>query len=189
MVAVLGVVDSAVYDRSTVAWLRTLLGSHRKMMRKNDAGAGQGVSVIALGARVVGDVHTTGVVRVAGNVVGNVRAGRQVLVAKGGMVEGEIETPEAIIGGEVRGLVRATQRVSVQASAVVYGTITTPRLAVEEGATLDVDLSMSESRALLPLPTDTQKPPLASARLRRKLWRGAKDGTKEVAHDSPVGAR
>ena len=31
------------------------------MMRKNDAGAGQGVSVIALGARVVGNVHTTGV--------------------------------------------------------------------------------------------------------------------------------
>ena len=115
-------------------------------MRKNDAGAGQGVSVIALGARVVGDVHTTGVVRVAGSVVGNIRAGRQVLVAKGGMVEGEIETPEAIIGGEVRGLVRATQRVSVQASAVVYGTITTPRLAVEEGATLGVDLSMADRR-------------------------------------------
>jgi len=149
------------------------------MMRKNDAGAGQGVSVVALGARVVGDVHTTGVVQIGGNVVGNVRADRQVLVAKGGVVDGDIETPEAIIGGEVRGLVQATQRVAVQASAVVYGTITTPRLAVEEGATLDVDLSMSESRALLPLPADTWKPPLASARLRRNQWRGAKDGTKE----------
>ena len=123
-------------------------------MRKNDAGAGQGVSVIAPGARVVGDVHTTGVVQIGGNVVGNVRADRQVLVAKGGVVDGDIETPEAIIGGEVRGLVRATQRVAVQASAVLYGTISTPRLAVEEGATLDVDLSMGESRALLPLPTD-----------------------------------
>ena len=112
------------------------------MMRNNNAGAGQGVSVIALGARVVGDVHTTGVVQVAGSVVGNVRAGRQVLVAKGGMVEGEIESPEAIIGGEVRGHVRAAQRVAVQASAVVYGTITTPRLGVEEGACLEVQLSI-----------------------------------------------
>ncbi len=153
------------------------------MQHKNDAGAGQDISVIALGARVVGDVETTGVVQVAGSVVGNVRAGLQVLVAKGGMVEGEIETPEAIIGGEVRGQVRATQRVAVQASAALYGTISTPQLAIEEGATLDVDLSMSESQALLPLPTDTRKPPLASAILRRKPWRRAKDGTKEVPHN------
>ncbi len=153
------------------------------MQHKNKAGAGQDISVIAPGARVVGDVHTTGVVQIGGNVVGNVRADRQVLVAKGGVVDGHIETPEAIIGGEVRGLVQATQCVAVQASAFVYGTITTPRLAVEEGATLDVDLSMGESRALLPLPTDTRKPPLATARLRRKLWRGVKDGTKEVPHN------
>ena len=149
------------------------------MKRRNGAGVDQNVSVIAPGARIVGDVHTTGVVQVAGSVVGNVRAGRQVLVVKGGMIEGVIEAPEAIIGGEVRGPVRATQRVAVQASAALYGTISTPRLAVEEGATLDVDLSMSESRAPLPLPTDTWKPPLASARLQRKQWRGAKEGTKE----------
>ena len=114
------------------------------MQHKNKAGADQDISVIAPGARVVGDVHTTGVVQIGGNVVGNVRADRQVLVAKGGVVDGHIETPEAIIGGEVRGLVQATQRVAVQASAFVYGTITTPRLAVEEGATLDVDLSMAD---------------------------------------------
>lgn len=129
-------------------------------MRKNEAGAGQGVSVIALGARVVGNVHTTGVVQIAGSVVGNVRADRQVLVAKGGVVDGDIETSEAILGGEVRGQIHAVQRVAVQASAALYGTISTPRLAVEEGATLDVDLSMGESRALLPLPTDAlQTPP------------------------------
>ena len=148
MVAVLGVVDSAVYDRSVVAWLRTLLGSHRQMKRRNDAGANQNISVIAPGTRVVGDVHTTGVVQIGGNVVGNVRAERRVLVAKGGMVEGEIETPEAVIGGEVRGTVRASHRVDVQASATLRGTITTPRLKVEEGATLDVELCMSESSTL-----------------------------------------
>ena len=133
------------------------------MMRKNDAGAGQGVSVIALGARVVGDVHSTGVVQVAGTVVGHVRADRQVLVAKGGVVDGDIETPEAILGGEVRGLVRATQRVAVQASAALCGTISTPRLAVEEGATLDVQLEMRESGALLDQSSDTQKPLAAGA--------------------------
>ncbi len=129
------------------------------MKRRNGAAANQNVSVIAPGARVVGDVHTTGVVQIGGNVVGSVQADRQVLVAKGGVVDGDIETPEAILGGEVRGLVRATQRVAVQAPAALYGAISTPRLAVEEGATLDVDLFMGESRALLPLPTGALKTP------------------------------
>ena len=127
------------------------------MKRRNGAGANQNVSVIAPGARVVGDVYTTGVVQVAGSVVGNVRAERRVLVAKGGMVEGEIETPEAVIGGEVRGSVRASHRVDVQASATLRGTITTPRLKVEEGATLDVELCMSESRTLPNRSSHTQK--------------------------------
>ncbi len=160
--------------------LRSSLNDHRQMRRKNGAGTEQSISVIAPGARVVGDVHTSGVVQVAGSVVGNVRAGLQVLVAKGGMVEGEIETPEAIIGGEVRGPVRATQRVAVRASAALYGTISTPRLAVEEGATLDVDLSMTESRAPVPVPTDTWKPRLASAMTHEGSLR---------ARQTPVGSR
>ncbi len=132
------------------------------MKRRNDAGANQNISVIAPGARVVGDVHTTGVVQIGGNVVGNVRAERRVLVAKGGMVDGEIETPEAVVGGEVRGTVRASHRVDVQASATLRGTITTPRLKVEEGATLDVELCMSESWTLPRRPSHTQKLPASN---------------------------
>ena len=121
------------------------------MKRRNGAGANQNVSVIAPGARVVGDVYTTGVVQVAGSVVGNVRAERQVLVVNGGIVNGDIETPEAVVGGEIHGRVQATHRTSVQSSAALYGTITTPRLAVEEGATLDVELCTREPAALLDL--------------------------------------
>ncbi len=139
------------------------------MKRRNGAGANQNVSVIASGARVVGDVHASGVIHVAGSVVGNVRADRQVLVAKGGVVDGDIETPEAVIGGEVRGPVRASQRVDVQASATLHGTITSPRLTVEEGATLDVELHMSESAALLDLPSDARKSQPTAAMTHRAL--------------------
>ena len=133
------------------------------MKRRNGAGANQNVSVIASGARIVGDVHTSGVIQVAGSVVGNIRAECKVLVAKGGMVDGDIESREAVVGGEVRGRVLATERVAVQASATLDGTIITPRLSVEEGAIMDVELCMSESGALLDLPSDTRKPPAARA--------------------------
>ena len=133
------------------------------MKRRNDAGANQNVSVIASGARIVGDVHTSGVIQVAGSVVGNIRAECKVLVAKGGMVDGDIESREAVVGGEVRGRVLATERVAVQAPATLDGTIITPRLSVEEGATLDVQLRTRESGALFDLPADARKPPATAA--------------------------
>jgi len=104
-----------------------------------------GLSIIGTGMRVVGDIMAEGVVKVEGVVVGTVRAGRQVLVAKGGEVEGDIITREAIVGGEVRGSIHAQERVEVQATSVVHGDITTQRLFVQEGGELNGTLRMGEA--------------------------------------------
>src|SRR5207245_2849712 len=82
------------------------------------------LSIIGTGLRVEGDLSSDGVVKVEGTVVGTVRATRQVLVAKGGVVEGDIVTDEAIIGGEVRGGIGARERGELQATSVVHGDIT-----------------------------------------------------------------
>src|SRR5438034_3857031 len=78
-----------------------------------------GLSIIGAGMRVVGDITAEGVVKIEGTVVGTVRAGRQVLVGKGGEVEGDVISREAIIGGEVRGSIRADERVEIQSTSVV----------------------------------------------------------------------
>ena len=88
------------------------------------------LSIIGTGMRVVGDITADGVVKVEGTIVGTVHAGRQVLVAKGGMVEGDIFAREAIIGGEVRGSIESTERVELQATSVVHGDVATKRLLV-----------------------------------------------------------
>ncbi len=92
-----------------------------------------GLSIIAPGMRINGELDTNGVIKVEGAVSGRVRAERQVLVAKGGLVEGDIMTREAIIGGEVRGAIFADERVEVQASCAINGDITTQRIVVQEG--------------------------------------------------------
>src|SRR2546425_3563088 len=79
-----------------------------------------GLSIIGTGMRVVGDITAEGVVKIEGAVVGTVRAGRQVLVGKGGEVEGDVISREAIIGGEVRGSIRADERVEIQSTSVVH---------------------------------------------------------------------
>jgi len=101
-----------------------------------------GLSIIGAGMRVEGDITADGVVKVEGAIVGTVRATRQVLVAKGGLVEGDILSREAIIGGEVRGGIQAGERVELQATSVVHGDITTRRLFVQEGGEINGVLRM-----------------------------------------------
>src|SRR5213595_2518848 len=103
------------------------------------------LSIIGSGMRVVGDITAEGVVKIEGTVIGTVRAGRQVLVAKGGEVEGDVITREAIIGGEVRGSVRAEERIEIQATSVVHGDVVAKRLLVQEGGEINGVVRMGEA--------------------------------------------
>ncbi len=117
-----------------------------------------GLSIIASGMRVEGELVTDGVVKVEGTVVGSVHAEQQVLVAKGGTVEGDVYTQEAIVGGEVRGAIYAAQRVEVQATSIVHGDITTQRIVVHEGGEVNGHVKMGDPEALTPDAVDVPQP-------------------------------
>ncbi len=74
---------------------------------------------------------------------GNIRADGQVLVAPGGVVEGDMMTRRAIVGGEMRGQILADELVVLRTGCNVQGDVVTPRIAVEEGATLNGNLRMA----------------------------------------------
>jgi cytoskeletal protein CcmA (bactofilin family) len=103
------------------------------------------LSIIGAGMTVRGDLDANGVVKIEGTVDGNVRAAAQVLVAKGGSVQGDVDTTEAVVGGTVSGAIRARDRVEIQSGASVYGDITTRRIAVAEGGTLNGLIRMDET--------------------------------------------
>jgi cytoskeletal protein CcmA (bactofilin family) len=116
-------------------------GPTNKPMDERRRGEG-GLSIIGAGMTIIGDVETDGVVKVEGRVKGSVRASQQILLAPGGMVEGNLETKEAIIGGEVRGTVRADDRVEIQASSIILGDIVTARIAILEGGQVNGEIKM-----------------------------------------------
>ena len=99
-------------------------------------------SIIASDMTVIGDLETEGVVRIEGRVKGTVRAGGQVLVATGAVIEGDLHTQEAVVAGQVSGAIMARERVELQATAVVAGDIHTPRIAVLEGARVSGEVKM-----------------------------------------------
>jgi cytoskeletal protein CcmA (bactofilin family) len=119
----------------------------RASQPRSAAAASGGLSIIGAGMTVRGDLDAKGVVKIEGTVDGNVRAGSQVLVAKGGSVQGDIDTTEAVVGGTVSGAVRARDRVEIQSGASVHGDITTRRIAVAEGGTLNGLIKMDEGSA------------------------------------------
>ena len=102
------------------------------------------LSIIASGTIVSGDVKTDGTVKVEGEVLGNVHASQQVLLARGSRVKGDVHTREAVIGGLVEGAIRATERVEIQATAVVQGDITTQRIVIAEGGQVNGGLEMTK---------------------------------------------
>jgi cytoskeletal protein CcmA (bactofilin family) len=127
-----------------------IFGSTTTAAGEKRAGQGKGapaatsLSIVGAGMTVRGDLETDGVVKVEGTVDGHVKAGLQVLVAKGGVVHGDIETTETVVGGTVNGAIRARERVEVQAGASVEGNITTRRIAVADGATLNGQVRMGD---------------------------------------------
>ena len=109
-------------------------------------GAEGALSIIATGMKVTGDIDSSGVVKVEGRVEGSIRSARQVLVGRQGVVQGDIQTREAIIGGTVEGTITCGERVEIQATAVVNGDVVTRTIVIAEGGKINGSVKMEEQR-------------------------------------------
>lgn len=128
--------------------------------RRGDSPA---LTIVSSGTTIVGDLETSGVVKVEGRIRGTVKAARQILVSKDGVVEGDLFTAEAVIGGEVHGTIQGQDRVEVQATAVIHGDIVTQRILILEGGQVNGAVSMTET--LVPQPLTTTPEELLDSRL------------------------
>lgn len=134
--------------------------SEKKDGGKESATRGEpALTIIATGTRVEGEIASEGIVKIEGVVHGTVRAQRQVLVARGGLIEGDVVTKEAVLGGAVKGGVVAEERVEVQTGSVVTGDIATERLIVQEGGEVNGHVRMGNPKEMAQRP----KPPSGQA--------------------------
>lgn len=92
-------------------------------------------SIVSVEMTVRGDLTGTGDLQIEGKVYGRIRIGHLV-VAEGGMVEGDIVAKAVSVSGSVRGTIRAGT-VSLSATAKVAGDILHDVLAIEAGAQLE----------------------------------------------------
>ena len=118
--------------------------------RSSNGSAQQGEGVLSLigaGMKVIGDIETSGVVKVEGTVEGNIRNARQVLLGRQGEITGDIHARDVVLGGRVSGTIYASERVEVQGTASVHGDIQTKSIVVLEGARVNGAVKMDGGAA------------------------------------------
>ena len=103
------------------------------------------ISIIGVGMTLTGNCETDGALRIEGTVKGDVRAGKSVVIGKEGLVDGNIFTQDAIISGRVLGAVHVQSRLELKPSGQISGEIQARRLQLEEGASVEGEVSVGEA--------------------------------------------
>ena len=139
-------------SRSPRAWCNSLEPAMKVDIMKNNrttpATSPEAViSIIGVGMTLKGDCKTDGTLRIDGTVNGNVHAGKAVVIGKEGLVNGNIYTQDAVIAGRVLGSVHAVSRLELQSTGYVSGDVEAWRMQLAEGATLQGQVSVGDSKA------------------------------------------
>lgn len=90
-------------------------------------------TLVGLGYEITGDVKGLEVIRVDGQIKGNLLAEQGVVLGDKGSIIGNIQTKSAIIYGLVEGDIQA-QHLEIKKSGKVKGNISTEMLEIELGA-------------------------------------------------------
>ena len=120
--------------------------TERPAIRSDTSPGEGGLSVIAAGMKIIGDIDSNGVVKIEGLVEGAIRGARQLLLGRQGTIHGDIRVQEAIIGGTVVGNITADERVEIQGTSSVQGDVHTKSIVVLEGGVINGTVRMGDTR-------------------------------------------
>ncbi|TME71451.1 MAG: polymer-forming cytoskeletal protein [Chloroflexi bacterium] len=107
-----------------------------------------GTNVVSLGPRDIlqGRLEIQGDLKVAGNVEGDLKASGDVTVDSGATIQAAIEGANVNVRGQVTGNVTARKRLTLGGSGHLQGDVRVSRLTVEDGATLNGNVTMSSEK-------------------------------------------
>jgi len=107
-----------------------------------------GTNVVSLGPRDVlqGRLEIQGDLKVAGNVEGDLKASGDVTIDSGANIQAAIDGANVSVRGQVTGNVTARKRLTLGGSGRLNGDVKVGRLTVEDGATLNGNVTMQSER-------------------------------------------
>jgi len=95
------------------------------------------VTSIDSSTKVQGKIRCKETIRIDGEIKGEVRCEKSVIVGQAAILEASIEGDEVTIAGSVKGDIIARRKITLERTAQVTGDLSTPGIVIEEGAQLE----------------------------------------------------
>lgn len=103
-------------------------------------------TLIGKGTVFEGNLSVQHSLRIDGKLVGNLKSSDSIIVGKEGIIEGEIDVKNAVIGGTVKGKIVASGKVTLESTAVLVGKMKATKLVIAEGAVFDGNSQMKGTK-------------------------------------------
>ena len=122
--------------------------TEKPLVQTADLSQNAGINVVNLGADDVlqGRLEVEGDLNIAGKVEGELKASGSVTIDSGASVQASIEGANVSVRGHVTGNVTAKRRLTLGGSGRLNGDVKVGRLTVEDGATLNGNVTMSQEK-------------------------------------------
>lgn len=89
-------------------------------------------TIVGPGTKFSGDINVTGLVRVDGDIDGNLETTGRVIIGEKARIHGNVTAKKAVIGGIVEGDVFAPEEIQLFSTSSVYGDVITKKISVAE---------------------------------------------------------
>lgn len=106
-------------------------------------------SLLAAGARIVGDIETPGALIVSGEVSGNGRVAGELSIAAEAHWQGDLLARSAMVAGRITGSITVNEKIEIASSARIVGRVTARMIAMARGAQIDGDIAVTGSEPVL----------------------------------------
>jgi cytoskeletal protein CcmA (bactofilin family) len=103
------------------------------------------INLISVGTEIIGDIKSSGDIRIDGSVKGNLNTKGKVVIGLTGKVSGEINCKNSEISGLVEGKLLVGQLLSLKNTSKVIGDIATSKLSIEPGAKFSGNCKMIDN--------------------------------------------
>ena len=100
-------------------------------------------NLIVAGTEIVGDMTSSGDIRIDGSLKGNLKIKGKVVIGESGTVIGEINCKNSDIEGSVEGKIVVAELLALKATSKIKGDIVARKLAIEPGSKFTGNCNMN----------------------------------------------
>ncbi len=102
------------------------------------------------GTKIEGTVRTENSVRIDGSLKGKLICKNTLTVGINGVIEGEVQATNAIIGGKINGKIKVEEKLVLEAKSQLIGELKASKLIIDEGAVFEGISNMGVQSELKP---------------------------------------